>query len=114
MKKTILYIISMVISCMACEPLEEQNSPGGAISPEELDICATAMIVDGVRSNKIIVENNSPLLSRWVCDSQRSNYAYDEFIVSQTGELTVMFIGRNADGSELIRQLTVTVEALLF
>ncbi|MCD7916716.1 MAG: hypothetical protein LUG96_16590, partial [Tannerellaceae bacterium] len=76
--KKIIYLMMFAIAFMACEPIENRESAGGAITADQLDISATPVVVDGKNSNKIIVENHSPVLSQWDYGVGISTKAYDE------------------------------------
>ncbi len=56
-------LLIMVVS--ACEPIEDRMDIGGAITAEQLDITATLVQVGGKNSNKVVLDNRSPVLSSW-------------------------------------------------
>ncbi|MCC8094256.1 MAG: hypothetical protein LIP05_02140 [Tannerellaceae bacterium] len=114
MKKSIIYLMMFAIAFMACEPIENRESAGGAITVDQLDISATPVVVDGKNSNRIVLENHSPVLSQWDYGNGISTRAYDEVDVVLTGDLTVIFTGLNADGTKITRELPIRVDELSF
>ncbi|MCC8198467.1 MAG: hypothetical protein LIP06_07825 [Tannerellaceae bacterium] len=112
--KKIIYLMMFAIAFMACEPIENRESAGGAITADQLDISATPMVVDGKNSNRIILENRSPVLSQWDYGNGISIKAYDEVDVVVTGDLIVTFTGLNADGTKITKELPIRVDELSF
>ncbi|MCC8198209.1 MAG: hypothetical protein LIP06_06440 [Tannerellaceae bacterium] len=114
MKKSILYLFMVAVACIACEPIEDRQSAGGAITADQLDISATPVVVDGKNSNRIILENKSPVLSQWDYGNGLSTRAYDEVDVVVMGDLIVTFTGLNADGTKITKELPIRVDELSF
>ncbi len=115
MKRLFIYASLLAAVFTACDPIEDRNdNMGGAITADQLIVSATPLVVNGVRSNKIIVENNSPCLSHWEYTKGASAKAYDELIVSEVGDLVISFTGLNADGSKITKDLPINVEAIIF
>ncbi|MCD7975999.1 MAG: hypothetical protein LUG51_02140 [Tannerellaceae bacterium] len=114
MKKSIFYSIMLAIICIACEPSEDRQSPGGAITADQLEVSATPVVVNGKNSNKIILENRSPVLSQWDFGNGTSTRSYDEVLLVVTGNTNIIFTGLNADGSKITKEIPVTVEELSF
>ncbi|MDH6356600.1 hypothetical protein [Parabacteroides sp. PF5-9] len=114
MNKSIICSLLFVAALVACDPIEDRQSMGGAITADQLNISATPVVVDGKNSNKIILENNSPVLSLWDYGLGTTNKAYDEVLLVLTGENKISFTGLNADGSKITKELTVNVDELSF
>ncbi|MCD7975986.1 MAG: hypothetical protein LUG51_02075 [Tannerellaceae bacterium] len=114
MKKSIIYLMLLTIAFIACEPIENRESAGGAITADQLDISATPIVVNGKNSNRIILQNNSPVLSQWDYGNGLSTRSYDEVDVVLTGDLTVIFTGLNADGSKITKELPIRVDELTY
>jgi hypothetical protein len=113
MKKTIIYaLFILAVSIVACDPIEERDSIGGAIAADQLDIAATPIKVNGKNGNMIILENHSPVMSAWVCGSATSNSAYDTVMVVSTGSVPVTFTGLNPNGTKITKTLSITVDTL--
>ncbi len=115
MNKSIIYSILMgFLLLVACDPVESRDKMTGAITADQLDIKVTPEVVNGVRSNKLILENNSPVLSFWNYGVGTTAKAYDEVLVTSVGDILVTFTGRNGDGSTLTKEITVNVEAIVY
>ena len=107
-------IIAAAMAFISCDPVENRFDMGGAITVDQLDVTVTALVVDGVRSNKLILENRSPILSSWNYGMGISTSAHDTVLVSATGDLIVTFTGLNANGSIITKDIPVTVDAIIF
>jgi hypothetical protein len=115
MNKSILYSLLTVLALLtACDPVESRDEMTGAITAEQLDISVTPEVVDGVRSNKLILENRSPVLSFWNYGVGTSAKAYDEVLVTSVGDIEVLFTGRNGDGSTITKTVSVNVESIVY
>lgn len=114
MNKLMIYILLFTVALVSCDPIENRESMGGAITAEQLNVTATPVVVDGKKSNKIILENHSPVLSLWDYGLGTTNKAYDEILLVLTGENKITFTGLNPDGSKITKELTVNVDALSF
>jgi hypothetical protein len=114
MKKYIFGLL-LAAACISCDPITPGNDGlGGAITADQLQITAKALEVDGVKSNKIILENHSPILSSWNYGVGTSTLAYDEVLVTSVGDITVTFTGRNGDGTTITKDIVVQVESIVF
>jgi len=98
----------------ACSPIEERDEMTGHLTAEELQVTATPVVVNGVNSNKIILENHSPVLSSWNYGTGTTSKAYDEVLVTSTGDIVITFTGRNGDGTTITKDLHVNVESIVF
>lgn len=114
MNKLMIYILLFAVTLVSCDPIENRESIGNPITAEQLNVTATPVVVDGKNSNKIILENHSPVLSLWDYGLGTSNRAYEEVLLVLTGENKIMFTGLNPDGSKITKELTVNVDALSF
>lgn len=115
MRKTILYISALMLMLFAaCEPVENRLPMGDPITADQLDITATPVIVDGKRSNKVIMENHSPVMSSWNYGVGVSQKMTDTVLLVITGDNDIVFTGLNPDGSTITKTLTVNVEELSF
>lgn len=113
MKKSLIY--SLLLAAMAftaCDPIEDRLDIGGAISADDLELSATPIVVDGLNSNEVIVENNSPTLSRWVSDRSQIQSSYGIVIFDYIGTRDVQFTARNANGDQSDVTLTVEVDTM--
>lgn len=107
----LVFVLSFAISC---EPIEKRLELGSAITADQLDITAVPLMVNGKRSNKVILDNKSPVLSLWNYGSGRSTRKSDTVLMVATGERTIRFVGLNPDGTKIQKNLTVRVDELTF
>jgi len=116
MKKifNLFVVIAAVIAFGSCDPLVKTGDPGGAITADQLDVTVTPVMVDGVRSNKLVLNNNSPVLSSWNYGMGMSQSAHDSVLVTSVGDMVVTFTGMNPDGSIVTKDIPVTVDAIVF
>jgi len=112
--KLVLWAITALSVFSACEPIEDRMDMGGAITAEQLDITATPIVVDGKNSNRVALENRSPVLSWWDYGSGVTQRKTDTVLLVTTGQNEIIFTGRNADGTEVTKTLTVQVDELTF
>lgn len=87
---------------------------GDPISAEQLDISATPILIDGKRSNKVVMKNHSPVMSNWNYGVGISQKMTDTVLLVITGDNDIIFTGLNPDGSTITKTLTVNVEELSF
>lgn len=87
---------------------------GGAISADQLQVSATPLVVDGKNSNKVVLDNTSPVLSSWDYGVGISHKKTDTVLLVVEGENEIVFTGLNPDGSEITKTLTVHVDELAF
>lgn len=115
MKKQILYLIAgLALLFTACDPIEDRYALPEGITAEQLDITATPVVVNGVNSNKIVLENHSPVLSKWNYGIGVSQKPTDTILMVVPGVQVITFTGRNGDGTEITKELSVTVDELSF
>ncbi|HBG41239.1 MAG TPA: hypothetical protein DDZ96_09175 [Porphyromonadaceae bacterium] len=115
MNKIIIYLsVFFIILLSACEPIENRLSIGDPIKAEQLNISATPVMVNGKRSNKIIMENHSPVMSNWNYGVGVSQKMTDTVLLVITGDNDILFTGLNPDGTTINKTLTVNVEELSF
>lgn len=114
MKKSWIYMILGIAAVFtACEPIEDRDTMGGAITAEQLNISATPVVKDGVNSNYIeLYSDGNACLSSW-------DYGLGVFVgtrgtvmVMTSGPNDIIYTGLNADGSRITKTLTVQVDKL--
>jgi len=108
------WAIALLITLSACEPIEDRMEMSGAITADQLDITATLIQVDGKNSNKVALDNRSPVLSWWNYGTGVTQRKTDTVLLVTTGENEIEFTGLNADGSKITKTLTVHVDELTF
>lgn len=104
----------LIMAVSACEPIEDRMDMGGAITAEQLDVTATLVVVDGKRSNKVVLNNKSPLLSSWDFIIGTTQKKTDTVLLVIEGENEITFTGLNPNGTKITKTLTVDVEELTF
>ncbi len=116
MKKKLIYSLLVLfgIAFVSCEPIEDRDSIGNSITAEQLNISATPLMLNGKRSNKIVLENHSPVLSFWDFGTGNTRKQSDSILMVIPGEHEIMFTGYNPDGSAITKALNVTVDELTF
>lgn len=115
MSKSIFYISLLALMLFAaCEPVEDRLPMGNPITAEQLNISAAPIMVNGKRSNRVVVENHSPVLSSWNYGVGITQRMTDTVLMVLTGDNDIIFTGLNPDGSTITKTLTVNVEELSF
>lgn len=111
--KYICYVCS-IFTLFGCDPIEKRLDIGSEITANELNITAVPLMVNGKRSNKIIVNNNSPVLSSWDYGTGMTQKKTDTVLMVVTGENEIIFTGLNPIGTKVSKTLSVTVDELTF
>lgn len=114
MKKSILYISILILLFAACDPVENRLPMGDPITAEQLNLSVTPIKVNGKNSNKIVMENHSPVMSSWNYGVGVSQKMTDTVLLVITGDNDIIFTGLNPDGSTINKTLTVNIEELTF
>lgn len=109
-----MWAVVLVFASVACEPIEDRMEMTGAISAEQLDITATPLVVDGKRSNKVILDNKSPVLSSWDFGVGTTQRKSDTVLLVTTGDNEIIFTGLNPNGTKITKTLSINVEELTF
>jgi len=109
-----IYILISTFALLSCNAVEDRLDIGGFISADQLDVTATPVIVDGKTTNKIILNNSSPVLSSWDFGTGTTQKKTDTVLMVVAGESEIIFTGRNPDGSEIEKTLKVNVEDMHF
>ena len=101
------------ILTLSCTPLEDRDTlEAKSLTADQLEIAAEPVVVNGVRTNEIIVENHSPILSEWTLSTEKSTAAYHTFLSTKTGENTIHFRGFLSMGKYVEKDLTVQVDTI--
>ena len=115
MKKLRLILLLCVAALIyACDPSVDRQGMGSPIlTADELNVSATPVQVNGQNTSNIALQNNSPILSRWLLDGAVvSRKPTDTCNVGRTGVVTIVFEGYNPDGTVIDKELQVTVDVL--
>lgn len=110
----ILYFSLLSIILISCDPVEKTDSIGEQISADELNITATPIVVNGKNSNRVILENHSPVLSNWDYGVGVSQRQTDTVLLVVEGNNKITFTGLNPNGTTITKELTVLVDELSF
>ncbi len=115
MKKSIIYsLILMLAAFYACDPIELRDSNDAPITADELEVSATAVVVNGVNSNKVVLKNSSPVLSEWNYGIGTTLKSEDTVTLVVVGTTNIQFTGLNPDGSYISKELPVVVDELVY
>ena len=109
MKKYIYAIAAMGI-LVACDPITDEFSMDDSVFPaDQLEATVAPQQVDGKNGNVIVMENNSPVLSKWIVGETAIQKAYAEATVPYIGQHTVTFRGINS-GAGVYTEKSFTVQ----
>lgn len=115
MNNMIKYILFFAfVFLVACNPEEERFGMGKSLTIDQLDISAQPLVIDGKRSNKVVLENRSPILQSWDYGLSSTQKVRDTVLLVITGNTDITFTGLNPDGTTISKVLTVNVEKLTF
>jgi hypothetical protein len=119
--KNLKYLVLVFLAAIvSCSPESDRDSLERPVTADELNVTATPVAVNGQNTNRIVVENHSPILSEWTVDlgngaTLSSSKAYDTLYVTKTGTSQVKFRGFNAtDSSFLEKDLSVNVDVMSY
>lgn len=99
---------------IACDPIEDRMEMGNAITADQLQITATPVVVDGKNSNKIVLDNKSPVLSSWDYGVGTTQRKTDTVLLVAEGENEILFTGLNPNGTKITKTIHVVVDELTF
>jgi len=116
MKKILQLLLSLFIihGLISCDPLEDRLNIGSAITESELQVSAVPVIVNGKKSNKVVLDNKSPVLSNWDYGTGISLRKSDTVLLVSTGKNEIIFTGLNANGTKINKTISVDVDELTF
>lgn len=109
-----IWAVLLLVAGISCEPIEDRMEMVGAISAEQLDITAAPLVVDGKRSNKVVLDNKSQVLSSWDFGVGTTQRKSDTVLLVTTGDTDIIFTGLNPNGTKITKTLSVNVEELTF
>jgi hypothetical protein len=120
MKKIIFALSAFAMMLASCDPSVDDISSGfnDNVTAENLQATATPVVVNGKNSNRIVVENRSPIIGHWSADqliggAVTSAKQYDTIYVSKTGSNIVEIECQNLNGS-FKKQFTVNVDEITY
>ena len=104
----------------SCDPSSDSGSTGFMenITAESVDAKATPIVKDGKNTNRIIIENHSPITSQWsvgqlVEGAVTSSKSYDTIYVTKTGANTVSMHCKNI-AVDFSKDFTVNVDEITY
>ncbi len=120
MKKIIFAMSTFALLLTSCDPSTDDISSGfnENVTSENVIAKATPLVVNGKNTNRIIVENNSPITCQWTAaqiigGSVTSKKSYDTIYVSKTGTNVVTMLCHNLNG-EFSKEFTVNVDEITY
>ena len=113
-KKLICSLIVAGTLLVACDPDEDRDSLSGAITADDLNISATAQVVDGKNSNSIDLNSDGVgCLTSWDYGNGVTTRTNTTVQVVLKGANDIVFNGLNHDGTYITKTLTVQVDTLI-
>ena len=120
MKKIFFTLSSVALMLVACDPSVDDISSGfdNRVTAETVQASATPVVVNGKNTNRIVVENHSPITCQWKADQlieaqTSSAKAYDTIYVTKTGTNTITMVCYNLNG-EFRKDFAVNVEEITY
>lgn len=120
MKKIFFALSMLTLLYTSCDPTSDSGSTGFMenVTAESVDAKVTPVVVDGKNTNRIVIENHSPITSQWsagqlVEDAVTSSKAYDTIYVTKLGENTVSMHCKNI-GSDFTKEFKVNVDEISY
>lgn len=104
--KTLKYIAIAAVSLLtACAPLTDDFSMDSSVmDASELNLTVKPVEVNGQKGNVIVVENHSPILSKWTVGDRVSTRACDTLLVNTIGTHAVTFSGLVAEAGKTVEK----------
>src|SRR5690606_3933070 len=111
MKNRKIYFLYSLLALLvlACDPLEDRMNLGSAITAEELKISATPIVVNGKKSNKVVLINNSTVLYYWHFGVGVTQKMTDTELIVSTGQSEYLFTERKADGNRITNKVAAWI-----
>jgi hypothetical protein len=120
MKKIFFALSMLTLLYTSCDPSTDSGSTGFSenVTAESVDAKATPVQVNGKNSNRIIIENHSPITSQWSADqlaegTVTSSKAYDTIYVTKVGANTVTMHCKNV-AVDFTKDFTVNVDEITY
>lgn len=102
MKKIFFALSLLTLLYTSCDPSSDSGSTGFMenVTAESVEATVTPVVKDGKNTNRIVVENHSPITSQWSAEQLAENpvasaKAYDTIYVTKTGANTVALHCKN-------------------
>ena len=112
MKQILIYIISIALVFVACEPINNRDVLPAPLTEqqikEQIIIDVTSSVPGG---NQIIVHNGSKYHGRWVFPTSTSNKTNDTVVLFPTGTYTIQF-NATTDAGIVTVEKTIVVDKI--
>lgn len=120
MKKIFFAISMLALLCTSCDPSTDSESTGfqEEVTAASVDAKVTAVQVNGKNSNRVVIENHSPITSQWSADqlaesAVTSSKAYDTIYVTKLGANTVTMHCKNLN-VDFTKEFSVNVDEITY
>ncbi|SHE70878.1 hypothetical protein [Dysgonomonas macrotermitis] len=115
MKKIIILpLLAILISFIACSPIDDREELKGNITADQIDAIVTVETIDGKNVNKIKFECHSPINCKWSNGVVTVAANSGEMQMFITGDQTVTLTGLNSDGTTLTKEYSVRIDELYY
>lgn len=120
MKKIFFAISALAMMLVSCDPSTDDISSGfnNQVTAETVQATVTPVVVNGKNTNRIVVENHSPITCQWKAnqilgDQTSSAKEYDTIYVSKTGANVIQMVCHNLNG-DFTKEFTVNVDEITY
>lgn len=120
MKKIFFALSMLTLLYTSCDPSTDSGSTGFSenVTAESVDAKVTPVQVNGKNSNRIIIENHSPITSQWSVDQLAegkvtSSKAYDTIYVTKLGANIITVHCKNV-AVDFTKDFTVNVDEITY
>lgn len=112
MKKIFLLLLLAVMVFTACDPIEDRDNIGTALTVDQLEATVTVKQENGKNVNYVYCECSSPVSSQWDNGIAPVQSSYAELLIFGTGQQKVTLRALCADGTLLTKEFTFTVDEM--
>jgi len=115
MNKTLIYsMLAATMMMAACDPTENRDVMSGAITASDLQISATPVLVNGKKSNSIVLNSDKVgCLTSWNYGNGVTTSTKITVQLVLKGANEIVFTGLNHDGTTITKTLTVQIDTLI-
>lgn len=120
MKKIFIALSMLTLLYTSCDPSYDSGNTGFMenVTAENVDAKVTPVQVNGKNSNRIVIENHSPITSQWSAsqlaeDAVTSSKAYDTIYVTKLGANTISMHCKN-NAVDFTKDFSVNVDEITY
>ena len=120
MKKIFFALSMLTLLYTSCDPSSDSGSTGFMenVTAESVQAQVTPVVKDGKNTNRIVIENHSPITSQWSADqlvegAVTSSKSYDTIYVTKTGANTVTMHCKNI-AVDFTKDFTVNIDEITY